>query len=113
MPETKIYKDTDNFIVLKELKDLSKSANSFLDGTATVTISLETTNGTTVTGQTFPASMTYNSTKARGTFEGTLDSVLALTLWKHYDLIIAISGSGIPTRSSKKRLFVTDGLFEE
>lgn len=113
MPESLIYKDTDNFVVLTELKDLSKSANSFLDATATVTLSLETTNGTAVAGQSFPASMTYNSTKARGTFEGTLDSALSLEVWKHYDLIIAISGSGIPTRSHKKRLFCTDGLFQE
>ena len=77
MAEHLIYKDTDNFIVLTELRNLAQSANSFLDGTATVTMTLETTNGTEVSGQTFPASMTYNSTKARGTFEGTLQDTLA------------------------------------
>jgi len=113
MPESLIYKDTDNFIVLTELRDLSQSANSFLNASATVTMTLQTTSGTTVSGQSFPASMTYNATKARGTFEGTLEDALALTLWTHYDLIIAISGAGIGSRTHKKRLFCSNGLFQE
>jgi len=113
MAENLIYKDSDNFIVFTEMRDLSKSANSFLDGTATVNLTLQTTNGTNVSGQTFPAAMTYNATKGRGTFEGTLEDALVLTLWTHYDLIVAISGSGIPARQHKIRLFCGNGLFQE
>ena len=112
MAETLIYKDTDNFIIIKEMQNLAQSANSFLDGTATVTMTLQTTGGTSVSGQIFPASMTYNATKGRGTFEGTLEDSLELTLWTHYDLIIAISGSGIPARQHKLRMYCGNGLFE-
>lgn len=112
MPENLIFKDTDNFIVLTEMRNLAQSANSFLDGTATVTMTLQTTGGTNVSGQSFPASLTYNATKARGTFEGTLEDALAVTLWTHYDLIINVSGSGIPEREHKVRLFCSNGLFQ-
>lgn len=112
MAEHAIYKDNDNYVTFTGLRDVSQSANSFLTGTATVTMTLETSSGTTVSGQTFPAALTYNSAKGRGTFNGTLESDLVLTEWEHYNLILNVSGTGIPTSKATIKCFARiRGLF--
>ena len=112
MAEKAIYKDNDNYVTFTEMRDLSQSANSFVDGTATVTMTLKTTNGTTVSGQTFPATLTYNSAKGRGTFNGTPESGLSITEWQHYHLELNVSGGGFATAKSTIKCFARiRGLF--
>jgi hypothetical protein len=97
MEENLLFKDNDNWWEVGGLQDLSQGANSFLPSNTSVSFTLFDTAGTTVSGQTFPTDATYNTVKGRGTWNGTLEDGLALSLYTHYDLVIDISGSGIPT----------------
>jgi len=63
----------------------------------TLLMTLRTTAGTEVSGQTWPEAMTYDTVKGRGTFIGTVDHGANLSPWTHYNLYIEGSGTGEPT----------------
>ena len=82
-----IYIDNGNLVKLTGLIDLS---NSTYNTTATVLATLKTTSGTNVVGQTWPLTMTHQSS---GTYQGTLTSSLDL-VGVNYKLEVTVnSGS--------------------
>jgi hypothetical protein len=70
-----IYINNDNRVVLTGLKN--ESTGNFENG-ATVTMTLYDSTGTAVTGQSWPATLTYIAASS-GNYEGTLDDGLSLT----------------------------------
>jgi hypothetical protein len=106
--ENLLFKDNVNWWEVGGLQDLSQGANSFLPSNTTVTFTLFNTAGTTITGQTFPATATYNTVKGRGTWNGTIENDVAVSLYDHYDLVINISGTSIPVSKICIRLFCVE-----
>jgi hypothetical protein len=94
----KINQNSSTFLEFYKLYYDTESGKTNLPSSATVTITVYEADGTTeVTGMTFPHALTYNATKANGTFYGTLDPALNTTLHNRYIIQLDISGSGIPT----------------
>lgn len=105
MAEREIYIENDNFLRFSEMRDVSQSLNSFLASGTTVQVTLFDLAGTTVSGMTFPLTLTYNSALGRGTFEGTLQDTLALTAWTHYNLVVETNSAVVPKLKETIRVF--------
>lgn len=85
-----IFINNDNRIVLTGLKN--ESTDAFENG-ATVTMTLYDSANTEVTGQSWPATLTY-ITASDGNYEGTLDDGLSLTDGQDYEVRITAVASG-------------------
>lgn len=86
-----IYKDNDNLVEVDELKN---SATDAYINNATVTLTaIKDAAGVTVTGVSFPISMTYVAA-SNGKYQATVDKAIALVAGQNYTAIIdAVSGS--------------------
>lgn len=85
-----LYVDNDNLVEIDGLKD--KTDDTYIND-ATITATLTDADGTTVTGQTFPASFSYVS-ESNGKYQLTLEDGLSLTAGAKYTLAISISATG-------------------
>lgn len=87
-----IYKDNDNLI---ELDGLTNAATDAYLNSATVTLTkIMDSLGATVTGDTFPKSMSYVAA-SNGKYQASVDKLLALTAGAAYTAVIDASYSGI------------------
>ena len=86
-----IYKDNDNLVEVDELKN---SATDAYINNATVTLTaIKDAAGVTVTGVSFPISMTYVAS-SNGKYQATVDKAIALVPGQSYTAIIdAASGT--------------------
>ena len=90
MTPTLIYKDNENLIELDELKN---SANDTFVNDATVAVTIKNAAGTTVSGETFPKTMTYVAS-SDGKYQAALSDLMVLVPGQHYTAFItAISGA--------------------
>ena len=92
----KLNQNSDTYLEWDRLYYLTESGKTALPSTATVQITLFDSEGTTVTGQTFPTALTYHSAKANGTYYGVIESSANTVLHNRYVLQLDISGSGLP-----------------
>lgn len=87
-----LYVGNDNILEVDELKNAASAA--FLNS-ATVTVTLEDSTGTEVTGDTWPKSLTY-VTSSDGKYRATMLDTLSLTADALYTAkITADGGSGL------------------
>lgn len=85
-----VYINNDNRIVLEGV--YNESSGSY-ENAATVTMILYDATGAQVSGQSWPASLSYVSA-SNGNYEGTLDNLLSLTDGADYDLVVTATASG-------------------
>lgn len=85
-----IYINNDNRVVLTGLKN--ESSGNF-ENSATVTMTLYDSSGNTVSGQSWPASLSYIAA-SNGNYEGTLDDGLSLTEGADYEVRVTATASG-------------------
>ena len=87
-----LYMDNDNLLSVTGLKNAS--SGSYMND-ATVTATLVDSTGTTVTGQTFPVTLSYVA-DTDGNYQATLDDALSLTEGSVYTATIsATTSSGL------------------
>lgn len=79
---------SDNLLELDGLQD--EAADSYLNS-ATVTVTLVDEDGTNVTGQSWPTTMTY-VTSSNGKYQGTIEDVAALSHGAQYTAKITANG---------------------
>jgi len=83
-----IWIDNNNVI---EWQALTNSVTEAVDTGATMTVTIQDSSGTEVTGQTWPATMTHVSA---GLYRATLDSDLVLTAGREYTAVLDVTGTG-------------------
>lgn len=89
MARFKIYIENDNLVELDELKD---NADDSYVNDATVTVTLQEPGGTEVSGQTWPATMSYVAS-SDGKYQGTLEDDVSLIAGQPYNAIINVTAS--------------------
>lgn len=75
-----VYVLNDNLIEVDKLQDAS---DDLYINDATVTVTLKDSDGTNVTGQSWPLTLDYVA-DSDGKYQGTLESALSLTVKEHY-----------------------------
>lgn len=83
-----IYLDNNNVI---ELQTLTNGITGVADTGATVTVTINDSTGTAVTGDTWPKAMSHNT---GGTYQATLSANLVLTNNRKYTAVVDAVGSG-------------------
>lgn len=98
----KLFINNDLLVSLEDLRDAGLGG-TFLSG-ATATMVLLTTSGVTVSGVTFPVSLS-NVTDSAGVYEGTLSTdELSLSEGLEYDLKITVTTGGEQVAQWLRRL---------
>jgi len=85
-----IYLSNDNLLSIEGLKN--SSSGSFMNS-ATVTATLKDSGGTSVTGQTFPITLSY-ITATNGNYQATLEDTLNMVADNIYTATITATSSG-------------------
>lgn len=75
-----------------ELQELTNTLTDAAVTNATVTATIETAQGTDVTGQTFPLTLSH---VAAGTYRGTIENDLAIVAGRTYTATIDATVSGV------------------
>jgi hypothetical protein len=85
-----IYLSNDNLLSIEGLKN--SSSGSFMNA-ATVTVTLKDSGGTSVSGQTFPVTLSYIA-QTNGNYQATLENTLSMVEDSIYTATIAATSSG-------------------
>jgi hypothetical protein len=85
-----IYLSNDNLLSVEGLKN--SSSGSFMND-ATVTATLKDSSGTSVSGQTFPVTLSYIAA-SDGNYQTTLENTLSMVEDSIYTATIAATSSG-------------------
>lgn len=85
-----IYLSNDNLLSIEGLKN--SSSGSFMN-TATVTATLKDSSGTSVSGQTFPITLSY-IVATDGNYQATLENTLSMVEGSIYTATISATSSG-------------------
>ena len=75
-----------------ELQELTNTVSGAAVTTATVTATIETSQGTDIGGQTFPLTLSHVSA---GTYRGTIENDLAIVAGRTYDVTIDATVAGV------------------
>lgn len=87
-----IYKDNDNLVELDALKNAASDA--YINNATVTLTAIKNATGTTVTGDTFPKTMTY-VTSSNGKYQASVDKLLAVVAGQAYTAVIDAVSSGI------------------
>lgn len=83
-----LFVDNNNIV---ELRHLRNSITDAFDTGATVTVTLQDSTNTDVTGHTWPLAMTHDTS---GTYRVTLDDAIGITAGSTYTATIDVTGTG-------------------
>jgi hypothetical protein len=87
-----LYVDNDNLVVLDGLKNAATDA--YINNATVNLTAIRNSAGTTVSGETFPKSMTYVSA-SNGKYQASVDKAMVIVPGQNYTAVIDVGSSGI------------------
>ena len=99
-----LYRSTDNVL---QLSSLTNATSGEYINDATVTAILKTSSGTTISGQTFPLTLSYVAA-SNGTYRGVLEDGLSVATISRAIATITVDAGNDLIRTWKMRVRVAD-----